>query len=231
MLEFEVLSEFIKELIKNAKSLLDEARILIKYKKIQRATFLTVIAIEELGKITMYFNSIQYSKDNTSFWKKFNKYKIKHDFKIFKSIVFNKYSELNLNFNFDTLESLSKRIQKIKLNSLYVDLKKDKIISPFKSTELEDFNSIYNFALKLLKYHQNNLKLGLYNANFMNEFKEFYNDPKIKIMQEKLFEGKLLPEEYIGNLVSVAQSKKDNNFANFLLFSFYYVLKKGEGKR
>lgn len=205
-------------------SLLEEAKLLASNNKTERAMFLTVIAIEEMGKISMYMNSIQYGKDLKEFWKKFDKYKRQHQFKIFRSLIFKKNMDLNFDFDFKDSEDLSKEINRIKMSCMYVDIKEDKIVTPFSSENLEDYSNFDDFASKLMDNHMTLFRNGYYEENFLRAMKDFYDDEEIQKLLHDLFNGKINPEDYIGKLASIALAKENDIFAQVLLSGIYASL-------
>jgi len=224
MYELNIISSMVKALLVNAHSLLREARILADNNKIERAYFLAVIAVEEMGKATMYYNSVQYGDDNNLFKNKFNKFKTKHPFKIFKSIILANHLNMDFDLDFSDIEIISRDIDKVKMSSLYVDLKNGKIVSPDTEIKAGDFINIFKFASKLMDKHLYFLHNGYYDVEFLKNFKDFYNDNEIQDLQKRLFKSELSPEEYLDSLISITIKKKDNPFAQFLLLGLYLSL-------
>lgn len=128
MFDLNLISSMVKASVQNALNLLEEAKILADNNRIERAFFLTVIAVEEMDKATMYNNSVQCGDDNNLFKNKFNKFKTKHSFKIFKSIILVDHLKLDFNLDFSDIEVLSRDINSIKMSSLYVDIKDRKVV-------------------------------------------------------------------------------------------------------
>lgn len=224
MYDLDLISSMVKASLKNAYNLLEEAKILADNNKIERAFFLTVIALEEMGKATMYNNSVQYGDDNNLFRNKFNKFKTKHPFKIFQSIILSNHLKMNLNFKFTDTEILAKDIDALKMSSLYVDLTNGKVISPDIKIKAEDFQKVSEFASKLISHHLYYLENGFYEVEFYRHVKDFYSDNEIQDLQKRLFKGELLPEKYLSNLINKAILKEDNIFAQFLTLSLYLTL-------
>lgn len=224
MYDLKLISQMVKASITNAVSLLEEAKILADNNKIERAFFLTIIAIEEMGKATMYNNSVQYGKNNSLFQNKFNNFKTKHAFKIFKSIIFKNNMQMNLDYDFSDIEVLAKEIDSLKMSSLYVDLKNGNVISPVAQIKVEDFLAMYEFASQIMNHHLYILENGFYEVEFYKQVKEFYSDDNIQSLQEKLFKGELSREEYLTNLIEQAILKENNVFAKFLISSLYLSL-------
>lgn len=224
MYDLDLISTMVKALLENASNLLEEAKILADNNKIERAFFLTVIAIEEMGKATMYSNSVQYGDDNNLFRNKFKKFKTKHPFKIFTSIILANHLNMDFSLDFSDAEILSKDIDALKISSLYVDLKNGKIISPSKEIKADDFKNMFEFAYQLMSKHLYYLKNGFYDVEFYRLVKDFYNDNEIQDLQKKLFIGELSPEDYLKNLINKAVEKEDNIFAQVLILSLYLAL-------
>ncbi|OFW63083.1 MAG: hypothetical protein A2Z35_05090 [Actinobacteria bacterium RBG_19FT_COMBO_36_27] len=153
MYDLNMISSVVKASVQNAYNLLEEAKILAINNRIERAYFLTVIAVEEMGKATMYYNSVQYGEDNNLFKNKFNKFKTKHTFKIFKSIILANHLKMDFSLDFSQIEILSKNIDNIKMSSLYVDIKDGEIVLPVISSD--DFEKMFEFASMLMCKHLN----------------------------------------------------------------------------
>lgn len=226
MYDLKLISSMVKASLKNAHNLLEEAKILADNNRIERAFFLTVVAVEEMGKATMYNNSVQYGDDNNLFRNKFNNLKTKHPFKIFKSIILANHIKMDFNLDFSDVEILSRDIDALKMSSLYVDLKNEKVISPVTEIKAEDFKKIYEFAAQLMNRHLYYLEYGFYDVEFYNHVKDFYSDDEIQDLQKRLFRGELSTEDYLNTIIGKAIEKKDNIFAQFLILSLYLSLNK-----
>ncbi|MCL4415619.1 MAG: AbiV family abortive infection protein, partial [Actinobacteria bacterium] len=219
-----LISTMVKASLGNASNLLNEAKILADNNRIERAFFLTVIAVEEMGKATMYNNSVQYGDDNNLFRNKFNKFKTKHSFKIFKSIVLANHLNMDFNLDFTDAEILSKDIDALKMSSLYVDLKSGKVVSPVTEIKAYDFKKMSEFASQLMNRHLYFLENGFYDVEFYGQVRDFYSDDEIQDLQKRLFIGELSQEDYLSNLIGKAVEKKDNIFAQILILSIYLSL-------
>ena len=52
----------------------------------------------------------------------------------------------------------------------------------------------------------------------------FYSDIEIQDLQKKLFKCEISSEEYLENLIDIAIKRKDNPFAQFLLYSLLLTI-------
>lgn len=133
--------------LENAEELLNESKLLYENDKFERAFFLTIIGVEEIGKHIIcasgFVNSLKDQFDFKRFSKRFKNHLEKH-------YVINLFEELRFfdeeNFKELKFKSDTFSLDKLKMNSLYTDYWMDYAFKPSEIT----YQQVANESIKLL---------------------------------------------------------------------------------
>jgi AbiV family abortive infection protein len=126
--------------LQNAIDLIDDAECLFKGRRWARATFLSQIAIEELGKYLMIMGAIGNLIAGTVDWRKFWKRFVSHQEKAgnifyFDAALFPSKEMKDVLRAFEKADTDGREFQKGKLSSLYVDFHGDRFVLPMDTVD------------------------------------------------------------------------------------------------
>lgn len=121
----------------NARALADEARLLRENGRHARALSLTVLALEELGKIPLICNMILYSADHAEAWRKFWKAFQSHQIKLGVWTTYGKriLHALGRSYEAELPSGIEPLADKFKQLGFYVSFFKDQFLSPEEFTK------------------------------------------------------------------------------------------------
>lgn len=214
-----LISKGANQILKNVHDLIQESKILYSNNSFARAFFLTQIAIEELGELSMLIASVQYPKEYKDFWKLFDKLFRDHNFKIAKAEI----SKQNHNYNFKTnLESseLFKRAEQEnqrKMRSLYIDFKGDKIFFPSSEIAFHEAQKKLGEAEEKFKIFKIREDKSFHSEQSLKEIESFYKDPIIREIQDKVFiHRSITPKEYLKLISERSKNMKKSRMSQAL---------------
>jgi AbiV family abortive infection protein len=116
----------------NARALAEEARLLRENSRYARALSLTILALEELGKIPLIYNMILYKADDAKPWREFWKTFQSHQIKLEVWSTYGKRIMHALGRSYETVlpSGIEPLVDKFKQLGFYVSFFKDQFLFP-----------------------------------------------------------------------------------------------------
>jgi len=170
--------------LKNARDLVRDAEILLKNKRWARTVFLTMIAVEELGKYLMIVSALVNVLGGKVEWGKFWKRFRNHEEKLGNVVMFNAGLADSVEQTIALIEKSTdhtKLLQSKKLNALYTDYRSSRFIVPMHVVKAQQARKALKDARSVLMYFES-IEAGIFARR---NFTKSMSDAWLKLKMEE----------------------------------------------